>query len=1033
MGKRFLILLMAVTVVALSSTATKIYVCGTKITGTTSFQAGGGTVSYNDNTRVLTITGVSYTKTGSSNNGISVDDVSGALTINLVGNVTFDIKDADAVLCKSGKDTYINISGNATFICRSSSHAGLKLQDGDVGVSGSGSLTIEHTNYGNAVKGGSKSENLTFQIYKCELKSGGSRLYNLNKVTFASTGSYGSEGYSTYIVLNYYSSNNGNAAASSISNWDKTSNVKILKPFEYYNTSLSNLTGSAFTGETIITDVSPVAVMNSSYFPDANFRSYLLGLYPKGYITSSDVNSRTSLYPYSEGISSLTGVSYFSKLTYLDCSSNSLTSLPSLPSTLQTLNCSNNKITSFNNLQNCSSLKTLNCSNNQISSTSNLPTNIETLNCSSNKFSTLGLNNRSSLKSLIASNNTSMTTLNCYSNALTSLDVSGCSSLTNLDCKSNQLTSLGTLPTSLQTLNCSSNKLSGTMTFSNRSALKSLNISYNTSLTTLYCYSDALTTLNVTGCSALAYLDCHSNQITSLGSLPNSLQEINCSSNKLSGSLSLTGRSALKTLNIGSNPNLTSLDCYSNALTTLYVTNCSALATLNCYSNSLTSLDMSGCSSLTLLDCKNNKLTSLSNVPTSLQTLDCSNNKFGGSFSLTAHNSLKTLNISNNSITILNCYSNALTTLNLSGCSSLTSLDCRNNQLTALSNLPTTLQSLYCSNNKLSGTFELRWYRALKTLDISNNKNLTKIDCDLNALTSLNASGCTALTSLSCYSNDLTSLNVTGCSAMTKLDCSSNDLTSLNVSSCTALTTLDCYFNDLTSLNVSGCSALTYLSCSNNEFTSLGNLPNALRSLYCSGNNLTTIDISNLVNLEYLYCYANRLTSIEVANKTKLKELNVSSNRLTSLNVQGCSSISFIGCEDNRIKDSGMDVLVNSLRTLPEGETHDLHVIRDYEYDEYEGNVITDAQVKKARSKRWIPKKYIDTGGWEDPWVEIPVSGAEPGDVNGDGVCNAADVTALYNWILSNDNSALINGDQNGDDVVNAGDVTTVYNIILGN
>lgn len=55
------------------------------------------------------------------------------------------------------------------------------------------------------------------------------------------------------------------------------------------------------------------------------------------------------------------------------------------------------------------------------------------------------------------------------------------------------------------------------------------------------------------------------------------------------------------------------------------------------------------------------------------------------------------------------------------------------------------------------------------------------------------------------------------------------------------------------------------------------------------------------------------------------------------------------------------------------------------------------------------------------------------GDVNGDGVCNAADVTALYNWILNNDDSALVNGDQNNDDIINAGDVTTVYNIILGN
>lgn len=64
---------------------------------------------------------------------------------------------------------------------------------------------------------------------------------------------------------------------------------------------------------------------------------------------------------------------------------------------------------------------------------------------------------------------------------------------------------------------------------------------------------------------------------------------------------------------------------------------------------------------------------------------------------------------------------------------------------------------------------------------------------------------------------------------------------------------------------------------------------------------------------------------------------------------------------------------------------------------------------------------------------DLRVKKTVAGDVNGDGVCNAADVTALYNWILNNDNSALKNGDQNNDDIINAGDVTTVYNIILGN
>ena len=72
---------------------------------------------------------------------------------------------------------------------------------------------------------------------------------------------------------------------------------------------------------------------------------------------------------------------------------------------------------------------------------------------------------------------------------------------------------------------------------------------------------------------------------------------------------------------------------------------------------------------------------------------------------------------------------------------------------------------------------------------------------------------------------------------------------------------------------------------------------------------------------------------------------------------------------------------------------------------------------------------YKDGTEVTSDWVVIQVV---PGDVNGDGVCNAADVTALYNWILNGDDSQLVNGDQNGDNEINAADVTAVYNIILG-
>ena len=53
------------------------------------------------------------------------------------------------------------------------------------------------------------------------------------------------------------------------------------------------------------------------------------------------------------------------------------------------------------------------------------------------------------------------------------------------------------------------------------------------------------------------------------------------------------------------------------------------------------------------------------------------------------------------------------------------------------------------------------------------------------------------------------------------------------------------------------------------------------------------------------------------------------------------------------------------------------------------------------------------------------------GDVNGDGFVTAADVTALYNYLLNNDTSSLVNGDVNNDGFVTSADVTYVYNILL--
>ena len=70
--------------------------------------------------------------------------------------------------------------------------------------------------------------------------------------------------------------------------------------------------------------------------------------------------------------------------------------------------------------------------------------------------------------------------------------------------------------------------------------------------------------------------------------------------------------------------------------------------------------------------------------------------------------------------------------------------------------------------------------------------------------------------------------------------------------------------------------------------------------------------------------------------------------------------------------------------------------------------------------------------GLEAIYRNVPVSVAVAGDVNGDGTVTAADVTALYDYLLNNATTHLVNGDQTGDGIVTAADVTAVYGILLG-
>ncbi len=323
--------------------------------------------------------------------------------------------------------------------------------------------------------------------------------------------------------------------------------------------------------------------------------------------TCNEVVSETVINCNAAYIRSIEGIQYFDTLLLLICTSNELTSLPELPSTLNILYCYQNKLASLPSLPN--SLYSLRCHQNKLVSLPPLPNTLIELWCHENLLASLP-----SLPNVLRE-------LDCNSNQLSVLPILP-NSLIKLFCINNQLTTLPALPGSLTTLICYSNQLTSLPTLPN-------------SLTSLQCYLNQLTSLPVLS-NSLTYLDCNRNQLASLPTLPNSLINLNCGSNQL-----------------------TSMPALPNSLYQLY-----------CGGNKVDSLPALP-NSLSILHCQNNNLSSLPTLPSVLGDLNCDNNQLTSLPALTpligklscGYNKLTTLPPLPNHLTELNCRDNLLNSL----------------------------------------------------------------------------------------------------------------------------------------------------------------------------------------------------------------------------------------------------------------------------------------------------------------------------------------------------------------------------------
>ena len=138
--------------------------------------------------------------------------------------------------------------------------------------------------------------------------------------------------------------------------------------------------------------------------------------------------------------------------------------------------------------------------------------------------------------------------------------------------------------------------------------------------------------------------------------------------------------------------------------------------------------------------------------------------------------------------------------------------------------------------------------------------------------------------------------------ALTLLFCNGNQLSSLDVSNNNALITLHCSSNQLTNLDISGATSLTTLFAGENNLTNINisNNPNLI-FLDCGWNQLISLDISNNTLLYYLYCGQNQLTTLDLSNNTVLGDFSCDHNSIGTLDISQNAVLEIFVCSYNQL------------------------------------------------------------------------------------------------------------------------------------
>lgn len=171
-----------------------------------------------------------------------------------------------------------------------------------------------------------------------------------------------------------------------------------------------------------------------------------------------------------------------------------------------------------------------------------------------------------------------------------------------------------------------------------------------------------------------------------------------------------------------------------------------------------------------------------------------------------------------------------------------------------------------------------------------------------------------------------------------------------------------------------GCGRIiTKLNCCSNELVSLDvrGLTD-LQELYYRENRLTSLNRQGLSHLWFLHCDDNRLTSLNLKEVTALQWLSCENNRLSVLDIHGLNGLANLYCSRNRLKEHALIQIINSLpdrKTDEEAEA--VFYTEDYTRDEGNRTDLSSsdglqAAIKIARAKNWTIYKQDPKGDWEE-------------------------------------------------------------------